>query len=95
MKEVYFKIKGRVQGVGFRRFVVQKAHEIGLLSGWVRNAEDGSVEVLVRGDVEDVERLILFCHQGPLWARVDEVLFLARVTNGFLPLITDGIFESI
>ncbi len=95
MKEVYFKIKGRVQGVGFRRFVVRNAREIGFLSGWVRNAEDGSVEVLVRGNEEDVDRLILACHKGPLWSRVDEVLFLARVTNGFLPLITDGVFESI
>lgn len=95
MREVYLKIKGRVQGVGFRWFVVRTAKEIGGLSGWVRNAEDGTVEVLVKGSVEDVERLVLACHKGPLWSRVDDVLFLPSVTNGFLPLITDGIFESI
>lgn len=95
MKEVYFKISGRVQGVGFRWFVVRKATEIGALSGWVRNAEDGTVEVLVKGREEDVERLMNACQEGPLWARVDQVSLMPCVKNCFLPLITDGIFESI
>lgn len=40
MKEVYLKIKGRVQGVGFRRWAEKQAAQIGGISGWVRNAED-------------------------------------------------------
>lgn len=95
MKEIYFKIKGRVQGVGYRRFAVRKAKEIGALSGWVRNAEDGSVEVLVRGSEQNVEQMIAACLKGPLFGRVDGISFLPKVTNCFLPPITDGIFERI
>ena len=95
MHEIYFKIKGRVQGVGFRRFVLNSAKKIGGLSGWVRNAEDGSVEVLVKGKESDVEEIIALCRKGPLWSRVDGIEFLPKVTNYFLPPITDGIFERI
>lgn len=94
-KEIYLKIRGRVQGVGFRRWAEKKAREIGEISGWVRNVDDGSVEILMRGPIERVEQLILACHEGPSWARVDEVIFLPRVTNGFLPEISDGLFAAI
>jgi len=95
MREIYFKITGRVQGVGFRRFAVRSAKEIGDLSGWVRNAEDGSVEVLVRGEELNVEEMINRCRKGPLWSRVDGISFLPKVTNGFLPMIVDGTFDRI
>lgn len=95
MREIYFKITGRVQGVGFRRFVVKTAQKIGGLSGWVRNAEDGSVEVLVKGDAENVEQMIAACRDGCMFSRVDGVTFLPKVTNYFLPPVTDGIFERI
>jgi len=95
MKEVYLKIKGRVQGVGFRRWAEKEAKSIGKISGWVRNCDDGSVEILMRGDDYKIEEMVLKCHKGPLWARVDEVSFKAAVTNHFLPLIIDGVFERI
>jgi acylphosphatase len=95
MKEVYLKIHGRVQGVGFRRWAEKTARQIGGISGWVRNAEDGTVEILMRGKQEQIEMMIEACSRGPLWARVDEMQFLPSVTNFFLPDITDGIFERI
>ena len=95
MREIYFKIKGRVQGVGFRRFVVGVAKKIGNLSGWVRNAEDGSVEVLVKGSEQNVEKMIQVCCKGCLFSRVDGIEFLPKVTNYFLPPIIDGVFERI
>lgn len=95
MREIYFKITGRVQGVGFRRFAVRSAKEIGGLSGWVRNAEDGSVEVLIKGDELNVEEMIRRCQKGPLWSRVDGIVFMPKVTNYFLPMVTDGVFERI
>ena len=95
MREIYFKITGRVQGVGYRRFAEKTAKSIGGLSGWVRNAEDGSVEVLVKGNTENVEQMIASCRQGCLFSRVDGITFLPKVTNCFLPPITDGVFERI
>lgn len=95
MREVFLKIRGRVQGVGFRRWAVLQAKSIGGVSGWVRNAEDGSVELLMRGNKENIEEMVLRCHKGPLWARVDDVSFKPAVTNYFLPQIEDGKFEQI
>lgn len=95
MIEVFLKIRGRVQGVGFRRWAVAQAKSIGKISGWVRNAEDGSVEVLMRGDKDNIEEMVLRCHKGPTWSRVDDVSFKPSVSNYFLPQIEDGVFEQI
>jgi acylphosphatase len=45
---LHFLVRGRVQGVGFRWFVHREASELEL-KGWVRNTEDGDVEVVVAG----------------------------------------------
>jgi acylphosphatase len=62
-------ISGRVQGVGFRIWMVEHARELGL-SGWVRNRLDGSVEALVAGDIAAVEELLRLCRRGPRMAEV-------------------------
>ena len=95
MREVYLKIEGRVQGIGFRRWAVVKAMEIGGISGWVRNEDDGSVEILMRGEDENINAMIQACYDGPLFARVDKVSFLPGVKNYFLPQIVDGRFIRI
>ncbi len=56
-RHIYFY--GRVQGVGFRYYSVNKAHQLGL-TGWVRNLSDGSVEMEVQGPEEKIDELILF-----------------------------------
>mgnify|MGYP001488325617 CR=1 FL=1 len=66
------QVEGRVQGVGFRETCVQQARALGA-AGWVRNRLDGSVEVLVQGPLEAVERLLAWLHRGPPAARVDRV----------------------
>ena len=66
------KISGRVQGVGFRAATVRQAHLQGV-RGWVRNLEDGSVEALLQGPHDQVDRLLSWLHSGPPGARVDEV----------------------
>ena len=58
-KHIYFY--GRVQGVGFRYYAVQKAVQLGL-AGWVRNRYDGSVEMEVEGAETDIDQNILFLH---------------------------------
>ena len=95
MKEVYFKIKGRVQGVGFRWFAVHQAQKIGGISGWVRNEADGSVEILARGEEEKIDEMILACQKGPALARVDKLEFVVGRMSGFLPDISDGQFIRI
>jgi acylphosphatase len=65
-------IHGRVQGVGFRYTMVEAAERLGV-SGWVRNAHDGSVEALVQGDEPAIERIVEWSRRGPAGARVTSV----------------------
>lgn len=95
MKEVFIKIKGRVQGVGFRRWAEKQAALLGGISGWVRNVEDGSVEILMSGAEDKIAAMVKLCYRGPLAARVDEIIPLPGPSNFFLPPITPGIFERI
>jgi len=95
MKEVYLKIEGRVQGIGFRRWAVNKALEIGGISGWVRNEDDGSVEILMRGEDGNINTMVQACYDGPMFARVDKVSFLPGIKNYFLPQIVEGRFIRI
>lgn len=66
------RIGGRVQGVFFRAETRQTARALDL-SGWVRNAEDGTVEAVFEGDRELVEKAIEWCRKGPPAARVDSL----------------------
>jgi acylphosphatase len=67
-----FVVSGRVQGVGFRYFVVREAEALGL-GGWVRNLPDGDVEVLATGEPGLVDALEGRLWQGPPFARVSGV----------------------
>lgn len=69
----HFLVKGRVQGVGFRWFVQQEAWEIGL-RGWVRNTNDGHVEVIAAGSPEDMAELRGTLRKGSRGSRVDAVV---------------------
>ena len=69
----HYLVKGRVQGVGFRWFVQREAAEIGL-RGWVRNTEDGHVEVVAAGSSEDLAELRAALHKGSRGSRVDAVV---------------------
>lgn len=65
-------IQGRVQGVWFRESTRRQAEILGAF-GWVRNLADGSVEALIEGPRDRVERLIAWCHKGPEAAQVTRV----------------------
>lgn len=71
-KAVQLRIRGLVQGVFFRQSTMQKARELGIY-GWVRNCEDGSVEVEAEGEESVLKVFINWCHRGPRNARVDDV----------------------
>jgi acylphosphatase len=67
-----FVVSGRVQGVGFRWFV-QELAAVENARGWVRNRPDGSVEALVQGERDSVERIERRIRRGPPAARVERV----------------------
>jgi acylphosphatase len=72
LKASLVRVFGRVQRVGYRRFVLDSAQELGL-SGYVRNEKDGSVTVLVQGDDAVVEKFIQMLKTPPQPAYVRSV----------------------
>jgi tRNA pseudouridine55 synthase len=75
--EFYAKVYGSVQGVGYRYFVKEKAQSLDLL-GYVKNLEDGTVEVLAQGREENLQKLIEELKKGPFLARVDKLDIVFR-----------------
>ncbi len=65
-------VSGFVQGIGFRYFVKSNARRL-KLTGWVRNTDDGKVEVLAQGEKDAIEKLVKFCNQGPFLSEVKSV----------------------
>jgi len=63
-RRVRVVVRGRVQGVGFRWFAAQSARDLGL-SGWVRNAPDGSVEAAAAGPADAMAKFLAALQQGP------------------------------
>lgn len=58
--------------MGYRAWVRKQARDFGLV-GWVKNREDGAVEVVVEGEKKELEKLIMDCHDGPDIAMVETV----------------------
>ncbi|PVY96531.1 acylphosphatase [Actinomycetospora cinnamomea] len=72
MTSKHIVVSGRVQGVNFRSAAQDAATDLGI-AGWVRNRDDGSVEMLVEGDDDAVERMVGWARQGPSAAEVTDV----------------------
>jgi acylphosphatase len=68
----HVRITGGVQGVFFRAWTRDQARELGV-SGWVRNASDGSVEAHLEGALDSVEQMIERMRSGPPSARVEDL----------------------
>lgn len=67
-----YLISGVVQGVGYRAFAERSARQLGV-TGWARNQDDGRVEVLANGTVEQLDDFEARLRQGPRWAQVRTV----------------------
>ena len=65
-------ISGRVQGVGFRMFVLEAARRHKCL-GWVRNLPDGRVETEGEGDEDALTELLTELYRGPVLSRVEDI----------------------
>ena len=84
-KRIFFY--GRVQGVGFRYYAVQKANQLGL-TGWVKNLYDGSVEMEVEGQEELIDQLIIFLQNRTY-------IWIERIDAKKIPLQQDRSFCEI
>ena len=78
---------GRVQGVGFRYYAVQKANQLGL-TGWVKNLYDVSVEMEVEGQEELIDQLIIFLQNRTY-------IWIERIDAKKIPLQQDSSFCEI
>lgn len=77
---------GRVQGVGFRYYAVNKANQLGL-TGWVRNLPDGTVEMEVQGNEPSIDELIIFLQNRTY-------IWIERFDARSIPLIEEFGFEE-
>ncbi|HEV3319084.1 MAG TPA: DNA polymerase ligase N-terminal domain-containing protein [Solirubrobacteraceae bacterium] len=87
-------VRGQVQGVGFRDAAVGRARELGVL-GWVRNGEDGAVQVHAEGSERAVDRLVAFLHDGPPPARVSEVAVERVAVEGHEQFAIRGVSAGV
>ena len=71
-KAVHMIAHGRVQGVGFRFFVRERAVPYGV-KGWVKNLPDGSVEIHAEGEEEQLQEFINEVEDGPSFGRVSKI----------------------
>ena len=80
MVQYEVKIKGRVQGVGFRAYTQRQAETFGV-KGWVKNLASGSVQVMVQGEKAEVDTFIDYLRVGPTLSRVNDLVVSRVETN--------------
>ena len=83
-KCVHIFVRGRVTGVFFRAAAQREARRLGV-TGWVKNRNDASVEILAEGDEESVKEIVGWSHHGPSAARVEHVDVRYRSYTGEFP----------
>jgi len=79
---VHIRVRGRVQGVGFRAHVDYGARQIGGLTGWVRNVGWDTVEAVAEGERARLERFVEMVKQGPLGSQVEDSQVEWQVSTG-------------
>lgn len=77
---------GRVQGVGFRYYAVNKANQLGL-TGWVKNLPDGTVEMEVQGEESLIDQLIIFLQNRTY-------IWIEKLDARSIPLLDDSSFQE-
>ena len=81
-KSVRVYVDGTVQGVFYRGFIKENAERYDV-KGFVRNLEDGRVEVFLEGDVEEVAKMVELCKQGPKHSMIRNVEVKEEKFQGF------------
>lgn len=73
-------VSGRVQGVGFRAFVLRNAKKLGI-KGWVKNTYNGDVEAVICGNKTAIDQMLSQIRKGPRWASVDRIKVISNNTE--------------
>ena len=81
-------ISGKVQGVFFRKSTQEKARELNL-TGWVKNLEDGRVQIWAQGEEDNLKKLKEWTHSGPDRANVEHVKVETREAGDYSDFIID------
>jgi acylphosphatase len=84
VRVVHLEIAGRVQGVGFRWFVRERAAAFEI-SGWVRNLTSGNIEIAAAGAGESVDQFLEAVRAGPPGADIKQVISLKPPASLELP----------
>tara|TARA_B100000700_G_scaffold305142_1_gene378637 strand:- start:24 stop:293 length:270 start_codon:yes stop_codon:yes gene_type:complete len=69
----HISIYGEVQGSGYRAWAKEQSSKLNL-TGWVRKASDGSIEIFAQGEEEKINDFVSLCWDGPNMSFIDEVL---------------------
>ena len=80
-KRIHIFITGRVQGVFFRQSTRVMAIKNNV-TGWIRNLDDGRVEIVAEGETQNIDNLVTWCKTGPANSRVDEFELLDEDSTG-------------
>lgn len=72
MKTLHIIVRGRVQGVCFRAYTQKQAIQYDI-TGFVRNQDNGDVEIVACSEAGKLESFISYCHEGPIMAKVDKL----------------------
>jgi acylphosphatase len=86
-ERLHARVRGRVQGVGFRAATLREGRGLGL-RGWVRNLPDGGVEVVAEGPRATLDALVAFLRRGPRGAHVSNV-------DAAFESASEGVFEPL
>jgi len=82
MKTIRIYISGSVQGIFFRKYLEEKANEFGV-RGFVRNLDDGRVEVLAEGRDENVNSMLEVCKKGTQHTKITDIQIQELKNQGF------------
>lgn len=80
MVRLHITVSGNVQGVGFRYFTQMKAIQYGI-TGWVKNSNNGTVEIVAVGDKDQLDHFIADLEQGNPFSKVSDIHMIELTDN--------------
>jgi len=81
-KAIRLYLSGVVQGIFYRAFVKENAEKYNV-KGFVRNLEDGRIEIFLEGDFEPVDKMVELCKKGPKYSQIKGVEIKEEKVQGF------------